>query len=124
MSGIWRRMKLCLLLSRSRRRSPRQELLRLYQMRAVVHNAADADDAGAWRGGETGDHRLGMRDRVSGRGEYLVDDRHLRRVNRHFADKAIATRLLAFAAKSGVIAEIDKDRIDRGHRGCRRAGKA
>src|SRR6516225_7373009 len=124
MSGIWRRMKLCLLLSRSSGRSPRQQLLGPYQMRPVIHHAADADDAGAWRCGESGDHRLGMCDRVSGRGEYFVDDRHLRWVNRHFADEAVATRLLAFAAKSSVIAEIDKDRIDRGHLGCRRAGKA
>ena len=43
------------------------------------------------------DDRLGMRDRLGRRGERLVDDRHLVRVDRHLAGEAVALGLQALA---------------------------
>jgi len=47
------------------------------RVRAVVHDAADADDAGAGILSKRIDDRLRTLDRLRGRGEHLVDDRHL-----------------------------------------------
>ena len=68
--------------------------------------------------------RARVRERLRGRREHLVDDRHLRRMDRHLADKAVAAGFLAFAAKAVAVAEIDIDGVDRRHRGGRGAGKA
>ena len=62
--------------------------------------------------------------RFGGRREHLVDDRHLRRMDRHLAGEAVAARLVAFAAQPGIVAEIHIDRVDRLHLRRRRAGKA
>ena len=88
------------------------------------HSAGDADDAGARIGGERVDDRLRVRQGFRRRREHLVDDRHLRRVDRHFAGKTVAAGGLAFAAKAVVVTEVDIDSVDRRHLGGGRAGKA
>ena len=45
-------------------------------------------------------------------------------MDRHLAGEAVAARLLAFAAQTGLVAEVDIDRVDRLHLRRRGAGKA
>ena len=92
-------------------------------MRAVDHDAADADHAGAGILRERVDDLLGACQRLRVRREHLVDDRHLRGMDRHLADKAVAAGFLAFAAKAFLVAEIDIDRVDRRHSRGGGAGK-
>src|SRR5437763_2749547 len=82
-------------------------------MRAVVHLAADANYASVRLARERFNHRAGARDLRVWWGEDLVDDGHLRRMNRHFAGKAIAARGLAFTAESHLVTEVRIDGVDR-----------
>src|SRR6516165_11859695 len=92
-------------------------------MRPVIHHSTDADDAGAGGDRESRDNRLCLRNGLRRRREDFIDDRNLRRMDGHLADEAVAGRLLAFAAETGVVAEIDEHRVDCGDARGRRAGK-
>src|SRR6202044_2783749 len=86
-------------------------------MRPVIHHTADADDTGAWVLRKRIDDGLRLRERLRARREHLVDDRHLRRMDGHLADKAVAAGFLAFAAKTFAVAKIDIDGVERRHIG-------
>ena len=83
------------------------------QMRAVVHLPVDADDAGIAGAAKAATIACELRDRFGRGREDLVDDRHLRRVDRHLAGEAVALGLEAFRPQAVRVAEIDEDRVDR-----------
>ena len=91
----------------------REHLFGARKMRPVVHHAVDGDRARAGRCGERRDDRARLRQRFGGRREHLVDDRHLRRMDREPPDEAVAARFLGVAPQPVEIAEVGIDRLDR-----------
>src|SRR6516162_2028875 len=81
----------------------------------IVHDATNADQTGAWGRRESIDNRLRVRDGFGRGRERLVDDRHLCRMDRHLARKAVTASFLTFATKACAIAKIDEHCIDRRH---------
>ena len=90
-------------------------------MRAVIHYPVDADRAGAGPGRERRDHGLRLGDFLGRRREHLVDDRHLRRMDREPRGETVAARRFGLGAQACEVAEVDIDGLDRRHRGGGRA---
>ena len=107
-----------------RRGRPRKQLPGPREMRAVVHYPTHGNGPLAGIGVECGDDGTRLGDCVCGRREHLVDDRHLRRMDRHFSAEAVAARLLRLAAEQAGVAEVRDDRIERPHLCRRGAGQA
>ncbi len=68
----------------------RQQALRPFQMRDVVHASFQSDDAGVPGVCKRRYERIRLLHGLARRREDLVDDRHLRRVDGELAGKAIA----------------------------------
>ena len=77
-----------------------EDSLRLEQMRAVDHPAADRQHAGVGLGGERGDDRLGVGDFGRRGREGGVDDRDLVGVDGELAGEAFATPRRAASSSS------------------------
>ena len=91
---------------------PRQPA-RQGQVRPVDHLAVEGDRAGIGVFGERRDDLARPGEFFVARREAAVDDRDLRRVDRHLGGEAGAPGGGAFGGKPGLVAEIGVDRVDR-----------
>ena len=98
--------------------------LRLHEVRAIDHFAADGQHARVGLCLERGDNRLRMGDVVGRRREGGIDHRHLGRMDGQLAGEAFAACGLGFGAQALLVAEIGEDAVDRLDAGGDRPGKA
>src|SRR5262245_2694050 len=99
----------------------RKQRLSANEVRSVVHFALDPDRADTGLRGKGGHHGLGFLDLGARRCEHLIDDGHLRRVNRETSCKSVSSGNFSVAAQSFRVAKINEHSFDRGQV-CSRSG--
>src|SRR5439155_26050658 len=93
------------------------------EMRAIIHHALDPDHTGTGLRCKCRYYRARPRYLLRSRRERRINDRDLRRMDRHLAGEAVAPRLLTLAHEALVVAEVDIDRVDRLHARRRRSSE-